>query len=335
MWLEATTHPGLEDLLLEELSALYPGEGAEVDARKGRVRIPRAWVGEEALGLRLAHHLVLFRARLLLSREDPLGALERAALALPWPELEGAGSFRVEARREGEHPFTSPEVERRVGEALHRAYGVPVDLKRPAVRVRVDVRGEEAFLGVQLTERPLSRRFPKAALRGSLTPVLAQALLRLADARPGMRVLDPFTGSGTIALEAASTLGPTSPVYAGDLDEKRLGLAREAALASGRSWIRFLRPDARHLPRFFPEVDRILANPPHGLRLGRKEGLFHLYWDFLRGALALLPPGGRVALLTLRPALLKRALPPGFALRHARVVEQGGVYPRVFVLEKL
>ena len=282
MWLEATTHPGLEDLLLEELSALYPGEGAEVDARKGRVRIPRAWVGEEALGLRLAHHLVLFRARLLLSREDPLGALERAALALPWPELEGAGSFRVEARREGEHPFTSPEVERRVGEALHRAYGVPVDLKRPAVRV-----------------------------------------------------LDPFTGSGTIALEAASTLGPTSPVYAGDLDEKRLGLAREAALASGLSWIRFLRADARHLPRFFPEVDRILANPPHGLRLGRKEGLFHLYWDFLRGALALLPPGGRVALLTLRPALLKRALPPGFALRHARVVEQGGVYPRVFVLEKL
>ena len=44
MWLEATTHPGLEDLLLEELSALYPGEGAEVDARKGRVRIPRARV---------------------------------------------------------------------------------------------------------------------------------------------------------------------------------------------------------------------------------------------------------------------------------------------------
>jgi len=150
-----------------------------------------------------------------------------------------------------------------------------------------------------------------------------------------MRVLDPFTGSGTIALEAASTLGPTSPVYAGDLDEKRLGLAREAALASGLSWIRFLRADARHLPRFFPEVDRILANPPHGLRLGRKEGLFRLYRDFLRGALALLLPGGRVALLTLRPALLKRALPPGFALRHARVVEQGGVYPRVFVLEKL
>ena len=192
MWLEATTHPGLEDLLLEELSALYPGEGAEVDARKGRVRIPRARVGEEALGLRLAHHLVLFRARLLLSREDPLGALERAALALPWPELEEAGSFRVEARREGEHPFTSPEVERRVGEALHRAYGVPVDLKRPAVRVRVDVRGEEAFLGVQLTERPLSRRFPKAALRGSLTPVLAQALLRLLRRVAFLKVLGSY-----------------------------------------------------------------------------------------------------------------------------------------------
>ena len=99
--------------------------------------------------------------------------------------------------------------------------------------------------------------------------------------------------------------------------------------------MRFVRADARHLPRFFPEVDRILAIPPHGLRLRRKEGLFHPYRDLLRGALALLPPGGRVALLTLRPALLKRALPPGFALRHARVVEQGGVYPRVFVLEKL
>lgn len=107
MWLEATTHPGLEDLLLEELSALYPGEGAEVDARKGRVRIP--WEGPlEALPLRLAHHLVLFRARIALSREDSLRALERAALALPWPELVGAQSFRWRPGGKGNTPSRAP-----------------------------------------------------------------------------------------------------------------------------------------------------------------------------------------------------------------------------------
>ena len=83
MWLEATTHPGLEDLLLEELSALYPGEGAEVDARKGRVRIPRAWVGEEALG---ALEAAGFRAYLLPDREVLLqgGQAGEAQEAVPF-----------------------------------------------------------------------------------------------------------------------------------------------------------------------------------------------------------------------------------------------------------
>ncbi|GLV48688.1 methyltransferase [Thermus sp. LT1-2-5] len=261
--------------------------------------------------------------------------MERAAWALELPELQGAQSFRVEARREGDHPFQSPEVERRLGAPLRARYGVAVDLEAPQVRVRVDVRGGEALLGVQLTARPLSRRFPKASPRGSLSPVLAQALLRLGGARPGARVLDPFTGSGTIALEAADTLGRESPVYAGDLDEGRLVLAREAALASGLPWIEFRRADTRRLPHFFPQVNLILANPPHGLRLGRRSALLGLYRDFLEEAKALLPPGGRLVLLTLRPALLRRVLPPGLALRHARVVEQGGVYPRFLVLEKL
>ncbi len=54
-------------------------------------------------------------------------------------------TFAVRARRSGEHPFTSVDVAKRVGEKLRRAGGI-VDLKEPEFEVYVEVRGDRAYL---------------------------------------------------------------------------------------------------------------------------------------------------------------------------------------------
>ena len=54
-------------------------------------------------------------------------------------------SFAVRARRSGQHPFTSIDVERKLGEALLK-YGSRVDLENPEVTAYVEVRGAHAYL---------------------------------------------------------------------------------------------------------------------------------------------------------------------------------------------
>lgn len=53
-------------------------------------------------------------------------------------------TFAVRARRSGEHPFTSYDVQRELGAALNP--GAEVDLDDPDVTVRVEVRSDRAYL---------------------------------------------------------------------------------------------------------------------------------------------------------------------------------------------
>ncbi|WP_165857362.1 tRNA uracil 4-sulfurtransferase ThiI [Marinobacter sp. JSM 1782161] len=75
-------------------------------------------------------------------RDYPLTTLDEVAertLAI-WGQALDGKSFAVRARRTGEHPFTSSDVERKVGAVLLAESGAArVDLKNPDEQVRVEV----------------------------------------------------------------------------------------------------------------------------------------------------------------------------------------------------
>jgi len=73
-----------------------------------------------------------------------LDAIEAAALEL-YPERVRDRRFAVRARRTGQHPFSSKDVEIRVGAALD-PFAARVDLSDPEVTIRVEVRNQEAYL---------------------------------------------------------------------------------------------------------------------------------------------------------------------------------------------
>lgn len=350
--LDLTTNPGLEELACDELRERAREAGltniqgvcrpaglagwASVSAEG-----PFATLRECALGLRSVHHVIRPVHAFELAGPDPLGQIRAELAALAIEELAAEGtSFRVTCHRSGDHAFTSEDVERVAGAGLRDRAWRPVSLRDHDVNVRVDVRGTRCTVGVQLTPRTLSERhlrpyLPHMALRANV----AWALLRLAApgaTRRPAALLDPFCGSGTILLEAGS-LWPGVRLHGSDTSERSVQGARENLLANGLDGD--LRAgDARELSKLWAgrRFDAIVSNPPFGRRIGPHMGHEALFGALLDGIEEVSEPGTRVVLLVLKRGAFDRALErrAAYVLRHARIVELGGLHPVMVLLER-
>ena len=84
-------------------------------------------------------------------RECPsdIPSIRTLALEVATPLLRDGSSFRVEARRNGVHPYTSMQLAAQAGEEIfeaHRHRGVRVDLHNPDLVVYVEVRDKRAYV---------------------------------------------------------------------------------------------------------------------------------------------------------------------------------------------
>jgi putative N6-adenine-specific DNA methylase/tRNA (guanine6-N2)-methyltransferase len=161
-----------------------------------------------------------------------------------------------------------------------------------------------------------------------------------ADGEPrGPTVLDPFCGSGTILIEAASLRSDIRCLGA-DRDPEAVAGTRDNAAATGLGHrIEVREADARDLAETYPpaSVDAVISNPPYGIRLGRRTNYTDLYRKFLQGCLTVLKPGGRLVILVgKRRAAFNRVIRELDDIRivTVRVIEIGGVYPAIFVLRR-
>ncbi len=340
-WL-LTTNPGLEDVVAAEaaetLDARVRDQGLGM---RGRVVVETDAPSEQLERLRAPYHVARFLHGFRVRADSQgLDEIRKAARALEVPEMAAARAFRVTGRRSGDHAYTSIDLQHVVGQALVDRYGTDVDLEAYDVDVRCDVIGLRCEFSVRSTDASLHRqRFdrPFDHPAGTKAP-LAYALLRLAGVQPGETLLDPFCGGGTIAIEAAQAW-PDLHVIAGDVDPSFLEGARQNAEAAGvRERITFREMDARGLTEYVHgPADRIVANPPYGIRMGKTSYLKGLYSGFLHGASQVLTPRGRIVLMTPRAETLRRAL---FAMNELtplaeRNIRAGGLYPVVFTLAPL
>jgi release factor glutamine methyltransferase len=87
--------------------------------------------------------------------------------------------------------------------------------------------------------------------------------------RQGIKILDIGTGSGCIAISLAKNL-PDTTVYAIDVSEEALAVAKENAITNGVA-VNFIKTDilgADNLPETF---DIIVSNPPYVRNLEKAE----------------------------------------------------------------
>jgi tRNA G10 N-methylase Trm11 len=152
------------------------------------------------------------------------------------------------------------------------------------------------------------RTYKHEHLPASLRPTVAAAMVRLAAARPGHRVLDPMCGAGTLLAEQVTARrhdGPRVEVLGGDLDAAAV---RTAAANLRRLDVENLcRWDATRLPLADARIDRIVCNPPFGKQLGEPEEIAPLYRKAVREWDRVLRPGGLAVLLVADFFALKEA----------------------------
>ncbi len=346
-----TTNMGLEDVVIAEYReratevglSLHDTNEAPLDLRSYALVEVEADLDSSldiARRMKSVHHVLapLYTFSLPDDAEEALHTIHETIKTLDVTAMETADTFRVTTVRQGDHDFTSIDVQQYAGGAVDARYDAAVDLEDYDVEVRVDVHDDRCLVSVQHTREALSRRQvrlfqPTAALK----PNVAYALLRLAhlDDPPDV-VLDPFCGSGTILWEAGH-LWPNARLVGNDWNEDTLDGARQNAEAQDLTErVTFFESDIWYLAEAVGdlEADLVVTNPPFGVRLASSMDFGPFYRRTLQQLHDVLVPEGRVVMLVLRQAPFNKALGETdmFDVRHVRVIEIGGLYPRVFVL---
>jgi tRNA (guanine6-N2)-methyltransferase len=319
---------GLEWVLAEEIDTALADRRAagtiRLSPREVRFTVPDASDVDSLPVPRVADDLFLVVARTPdLGR--PKDAADRMAAALAGADW-GAALDLVRRRRRadrlgprfdvvvsfaGKRNFNRYRLEDAIGLLLAPRLGLGYTTRTPtrpgqpgpatppaAVTVRVLLDGVTATAALRLEPRPAHRRDYKLDTGpGTLHPPLAAALARLAGRPDARRVLDPFCGDGTLAIEAALAR-PGALVLAGDHDPERLGnAAANAARAGVADRVRLLRADAGALPVADARADLVLTNPPWNVAVAATGSLRASLGPFWRDTARLLAPGGQVCVV--------------------------------------
>jgi SAM-dependent methyltransferase len=89
---------------------------------------------------------------------------------------------------------------------------------------------------------------------------VVDGVVRRAALKGGQQVLDLGTGTGSVAVKAASLVAPGGKVTAVDISREMLGLARQRAAGMGLGNIMFLEGRAEEIPTDSGSFDAVLAS---------------------------------------------------------------------------
>jgi len=315
--LAATCSRGLEEVVAGELAALG-ARGASAGRGVVRFRGGLDQVYLANLQLRAAVRVIVGLAEGPARNREELYDL---AATPPWEEwIEPSGTLRVEAAGASaafdSTAFAALVVKDAVVDRLRRVRGSRPDVSRdaPDLGIHLHLAEGRAEIGVDSSGAPLSRRGYRP--RGGPAPLaesLAAGILLLAGYDGSQPLLDPMTGTGTFAVEAAliatrtapglgrrfaferwpgcdrdrlqqlrtslhgARVAAPQPVVARDLDPRAVAAARRNAREAGvAAAVTVELGDARE-PRPPGPGALIVANPPYGVRLGERADLAALY----------------------------------------------------------
>lgn len=337
-----TTNPGIEDIVENEVKESFKAKLlGKFLGLQGRVLIETR---EKNLGkiflLRSIYHVIKYISQFEIeTNKKGLETIYKKLKDIDINELINAKTFRVTSQRIGLHNFTSIQIQKFAGKALVEKYNKKVDLKNFDINVICEAIGNKCFIGLQLTKNSLHKRFVKPFNHpAAIKPPLAYAMLRLAEIKENETLLDPFCGGGTIPIEAAQIYRGKINVLASDINKKFLeGAKLNAKSAKVKKYIKFKIADACELENFYKKVDKIVTNPPYGVRMGKWKDLKSFYYNFLTSASKILSKNGKIVIINLKAAAFRNLIfkTKSFYISHERVVESGGLYPHIFVLKKI
>lgn len=233
----------------------------------------------------------------------------------------------------------SKELEAEIGayifENLEKTIKPKVNLNAPELKFLFSIQGNEFTLFLDFAGIDLSKRDYKVFSNHSdIKGTLAYLLLRFADYMPNQMILDPFSKSGTVLIEAALDLTNTSPnffrkdklifnrflkidlkdktkeiknktIFAYDSLPANINAARKnAKIADINKAIQFSRTPLEDIDlKFEKELDLICTFPTQQNSFNKKQ-IEKLYVELFKQAERTLKKEGKVALISLKADLL-------------------------------
>jgi 23S rRNA G2445 N2-methylase RlmL len=299
-----TCPAGLESILLSELRCLDPGVLVDTTL-SGLVSFASALGPEAVLGLRGASN-----AFSILSEQgfpsvaksgggmpDPAKLLMKALASEKTfrdlgPGLAGKG-FRLMLSSENALVSVDRQVLARAEERISGETGMQSSRSKAEAEFWLLARNEgRAYFCLRLSARRSTERDLE---KGELKPEIAHAMCALAGPVAGERLLDPFCGSGAIALECAAGF-PGVEMLSCDVDGEKA--ARVASRIRGRAGLSARQADffdSDSFPR--ASFSAIVTDPPWGA-FSALDDPAEFYRGFARRCSELLMDGGRLVALS-------------------------------------
>ncbi|MBM3981248.1 MAG: methyltransferase [Planctomycetes bacterium] len=324
--LYAMTHGGIESTAADEITRDLGGEVKKT--ARGLVVFRLDELSDKLLSLRTTEDVFLLAwgSDSLTYKADDLDTIRTWTARKPdWehlfklhhrlrPKTKGRPTYHVVCQMQGEHGFRRADARAAFVEGLAGKIpnGWHYNNENAWLEIWLTIYSKTAVCGVRLSDRAMRHRTYKLDhVQASLRPTVAAAMVRLAGVGPGMTVLDPFCGAGTLMAEALIVAeqrgrGGAIRVIGGDIDPNAVFVTSQNLAHVGRAAL--ARWDATALPLESDSVDRIISNPPFGKQLSSIDKIGALYegsaaeWD------RVLRPGGRAVLLAMEHEGLKRVL---------------------------
>lgn len=243
--------------------------------------------------------------------------------ALPWETLiEQDGNFPVQGRSVKSTLFSVPDcqaiVKKAIVERLRRAYQASGWLNETGAKypIEVAILKDNALLTIDTSGSGLNKRgYRLAQGEAPIKETLAASLIRLANWTGDTPLVDPFCGSGTIAIEACLIAQNIAPgfnrdfvsenwdimpdrlydemrdeadqqanydrkleIYASDIDPEMIEIARRNAEEVGLAdIIQFSVKDVNTLTIDEDKPMALIGNPPYGERIGDRDKVEEMY----------------------------------------------------------
>ncbi len=249
--------------------------------------------------------------------------------------------FAVKCDREGEHGFSSIDIEKEIGNLVNQK--LEVDLKNPTTIVLVDIVNNNCFIGIDYTGIKLTKRnYRIKLLPNPLNPCIAYSMLRIANIKDKDAILDPFCKSGEIPIEAALYLqnipncyrildklqftkflkfNPKNKIkskdlniYAVDDSQNHLKCTEiNAKIANINKSIKFSRYDLEWLDIKFKKnsINKIITFPAYPTNTFPKQIIEKIYKELFYQSEFILKNKGIITILTPCPDLIEK-----YALMH-------------------
>jgi 23S rRNA G2445 N2-methylase RlmL len=320
--LYAMVQPGLEPVAADEITRELGGTVKKT--ARGIVAFTLNEITPDVLKLRTTEDVFLLAwgSDTLTYRADDLNNLRKWTANRPdWnqlfrihhalrPKTKGKPTFHLVCQMQGEHGYKRHDARDAFIQGL--AGKIPPGWQPTSenawLEIWLTIHGKTAVCGLRLSDRTMRHRtYKEEHVLASLRPTVAGAMVRLAGIGPGMTMLDPMCGAGTILAEtievAKRRRGARVEVIGGDLDPNAVFVASQNLENVGPAVL--ARWDSRRLPLGAQSVDRIISNPPFGKQLASPDEIAPLYaaaaaeWD------RVLKPGGRGVFLVMEEDALR------------------------------